>query len=217
MLVIVCGLPGTGKSITANQIANDIDATVLRTDSIRKDAFKQGTVEEALKSSNPFQLDLESIFDREKSIPEKMQRLIWKQKELVYDKLLKQVSEVLAKNLNIVLDVTAYKKDARKRIYEIVKKASTKVFLVECVCEEETLKKRFEKRARKPDVFSYVDKMEIYNILKSKFEDPREDGKPILIYDTGIQKFEVKNFSDEDEEELEKLKDSLEKLRLRFG
>jgi len=217
MIVIVCGLPGTGKSITANQIANDIDSPVLRTDSIRKEVFKPGTVEEALKSSNPFQFDLESIFDKEKSIPEKMQRLIWKQKELVYDKLLKKVSEVLAKNSSIVLDVTAYKKEARKRIYEIAKKSSTKVFLVECVCDEETLKKRFEKRARKPDAFSYVDKIEIYNVLKSKFEDPAEDGKPILIYDTGTQRFGAKNFSDEDGEELEKLKDSLEKLRLRFG
>jgi predicted kinase len=215
MLVIVCGLPGTGKSITANQIASDIDAKILRTDSIRNEVFKPGTVEEALKSSNPFQFDLESIFDKEKSIPEKMQRLIWKQKELVYEKLLKQVSDSLAKNLSIVLDVTAYKKEARKRIYEIAKKTGTKVFLVECVCDEETLKKRFGKRARRPDPFSYVDKMEIYNVLKSKFEDPKEDGEPILIYDTGTQKFEAKNFSGESE--LEKLKDSLEKLRLRFG
>jgi hypothetical protein len=217
MLVIVCGLPGTGKSVTAKQIASDIDGTILRTDSIRKEIFKQGSLEEALESSNPFQLDLESIFDRQKAIPEKFQRLIWKQKELVYDKLLKKVSELLLKGQNIVLDVTAYKKEARERIYEIAKKTNSKVFLVECVCDEEVLKKRFEKRSRRPDVFSYVDKMEVYQILKSKFEDPLKDGKPILVYDTGTQKVEAQNFSEEDREELEKLKESLEKLNLRYG
>jgi len=217
MLVIVCGLPGTGKSVTANQIAADIDATALRTDSIRKETFKPGTLEEALESSNPFQFDLESIFDKQKSIPEKFQRLIWKQKELVYDKLIKKISELLAKDLNIVLDVTAYRKDSREKIYEVAKKANKKIFLVECVCDEEILKKRFEKRSRRPDAFSYVDKMEVYQLLKSRFEDPLEDGKPILVYDTGKQKVESKNFSEENKEELEKLKESLEKLKLRFG
>jgi len=217
MLVIVCGLPGTGKSITANQIASDIDGIVLRTDSIRKETFKPGSLDDALKSSNPFHLDLESIFDRQESIPEKFQRLIWKQKELVYDKLLKQVSELLLKGSNIVLDITAYRKESRERIYETARKTNAKVFLVECVCDEEILKKRFEKRSRKPDAFSYVDKMEVYQLLKSRFEDPLEDGKPILVYDTGTQKVESKKFSEEDKEELEKLKESLEKLRLRFG
>lgn len=217
MLVIVCGLPGTGKSVTANQIASDIDATILRTDSIRKEMFKKSGLEEVLSSPNPFQFDLEFVFDRQKVIPEKFQRLIWRQKELVYDKLLEQISKLLQKGSNLVLDATVYNKEAREKIYEMVRKADAKVFLVECVCSEGELKKRFERRTRRPNGLSYVDKMEIYQTLKSIFQDPLKDGKPIIVYDTGRQKTESHNFSDEDKKELEKLEDSLEKIRLRYG
>jgi len=217
VLVIVCGLPGTGKTVTANQIADDIGATILRTDSIRKKLFKTGSLEDVLKSSNPFQFDLESIFDRQKVIPEKFQRLIWKQKELVYDKLFEKISKSLLKRLNIVLDATVYKKEFRKKIYDVVEKVNNKVFLVECICPESVLKKRFERRSGKPDKFSYVDKMEVFQKLKERFEDPFEDGKPILIYDSGMQKIEFHNFSKGDQNELEKLKESLEKLRSKFG
>lgn len=41
MLILVCGLPGTGKSTLANNLARKINATVLRTDVIRKELFKR--------------------------------------------------------------------------------------------------------------------------------------------------------------------------------
>jgi predicted kinase len=216
MLVMVCGLPGTGKTVTSKQIASDIDANIFGTDYLRKRMFKQGTAEEIEHSSNPLQFDLEFAFDKQKAIPEKYERFIWRQKEMVYDNLFKQISESLAKRLNVVLDATFYAKELRGRIYEIAKKAKDRIFLVECVCSEEILKKRFQKRTRKLDNFSYVDKMEVFRLLKSKFEDPVKDGMPILIYDTGTQKIAAHNFSNEDKNEMEKLKYSLEKLNLKL-
>lgn len=40
MLILICGLPGTGKSTIANALARKIGATVLRTDEIRKKLFE---------------------------------------------------------------------------------------------------------------------------------------------------------------------------------
>jgi len=217
MLIVICGLPGTGKSVTARQIASDINAIILRTDSIRKEMFRRGNLGEVLKSSNPLQFDLESIFDRQRIIPKKFQRLIWKQKELVYDGLFKRVSKLLLKCLNLVLDATLYKKSLREKIYNIARGANSKVFLIECVCSEKAIRKRFKKRSKKPDRFSYVDKIRIFQKMKERFEDPLDDKKPTIIYDTGRQKIKFYNFSNEDKEELEKLRGSLKKLILKFS
>lgn len=43
VLAVVCGLPGVGKSTVARAIADRVDATVLRTDVIRKDLFSDPT------------------------------------------------------------------------------------------------------------------------------------------------------------------------------
>lgn len=70
MLIIVCGLPGTGKSTLAKHLSSDLGGEVLRTDIIRRELFKSATLEEVLKSNDPMRYDLERIFDRQKSIPE---------------------------------------------------------------------------------------------------------------------------------------------------
>jgi predicted kinase len=41
MLVLVCGLPGTGKSTVAKELAKSINGKLLRTDIIRKEVFKK--------------------------------------------------------------------------------------------------------------------------------------------------------------------------------
>lgn len=39
VLVIVCGLPGTGKTTVAQDVADRLDAVLLRTDVVRKEVF----------------------------------------------------------------------------------------------------------------------------------------------------------------------------------
>ena len=91
MLIVICGLPVTGKSTLAKHLAIDLGGEVLRTDIIRRELFRDASLKEVLESKKPMRYDLERIFDRQKVIPEKYQRMIWKQKEIVYDELLKRV------------------------------------------------------------------------------------------------------------------------------
>ena len=46
-LVVVCGLPGTGKTTVAREITERIDARLLRTDVVRKDLFDDPAYTEA--------------------------------------------------------------------------------------------------------------------------------------------------------------------------
>ena len=46
-LVVVCGLPGVGKTTVAERVAERIDAGLLRTDVIRKELFAEPTYDEA--------------------------------------------------------------------------------------------------------------------------------------------------------------------------
>lgn len=41
MLVLVCGLPGTGKSTIARNLASRMNAAILRTDSVRKELIEK--------------------------------------------------------------------------------------------------------------------------------------------------------------------------------
>lgn len=43
MLVLVCGLPGTGKSTVAERVAERLPARLLRTDVVRKELFAEPT------------------------------------------------------------------------------------------------------------------------------------------------------------------------------
>ncbi len=49
MLVLITGLPGTGKSTIANHLARRMDADLLRTDEIRKHLFEAPTYSEEEK------------------------------------------------------------------------------------------------------------------------------------------------------------------------
>ncbi len=49
MLVLITGLPGTGKSTIANHLARRMDADLLRTDEIRKHLFAEPTYSEEEK------------------------------------------------------------------------------------------------------------------------------------------------------------------------
>ena len=41
MIIVICGLPGTGKTFLANNLSSYVNATVLSTDKIRKELFEK--------------------------------------------------------------------------------------------------------------------------------------------------------------------------------
>jgi len=216
MLIIVCGLPGTGKSTLARHLSSELGGEILRTDLIRRELFKNAALEEVLESNNPMQYDLERIFDRQESIPEEYQRMIWRQKEMVYDELLRRVERLLEKGSNAILDGTFYRRRLREKIYSIAKKAGVPVYLIECQCPEEAVNDRLRKRQGIPNEVSNVNKIQVYRTVKKAYESPISDLVPMIIYDTFSEKIEARNVNSEDEG-LQAILNSIERLIQRFS
>jgi predicted kinase len=200
MIVIVCGLPATGKTVTANRIAKQISSEILNTDKIRKEIFEQGTLEQVLNSSTPLQFNLQDVFKTEEEIPEKYQGLIEEQRQLVYDIILEQVKILVLEGTNVVLDGTFYSRFLRERVYKIAKYARTKTYVVECTCPESIVEQRLKDRRSEPDTLSCVDKMRIYYTVKENYESPIEDGVTLMIFDTCLDKISVHYFNGDNEE-----------------
>ena len=215
MLVIVCGLPLTGKSTITKQIAKDTGSKILRTDLIRRELFKKGTIEDVMKSDTPMIYNLEEVFDSQDVIPNKYQEMIWEQKKKVYNKLFRQITVMLKKGENIVLDGTFYERRLRERMYSIAEKTNTSVCLIECNCSEEIIKERLAIRKIIPDEASYVDKFQIYLKLRGIYEklssDKIGDMVSIIFYDTGLQKVETLR-AVQGNGELDKVLNSIKKL-----
>ena len=43
MIIVICGLPGTGKTFLSNKLSQYVNATVLSTDKLRKELFEKPT------------------------------------------------------------------------------------------------------------------------------------------------------------------------------
>jgi len=211
MLIVICGLPGTGKSTLARYLSSELGGEVLRTDIIRRELFKIASLTEVLKAEDPMRYDLERIFDEQESIPEKYQEMIWKQKEMVYEELLRRVEALLERGSNVILDGTFYKKALRKKIYSVSEKVGVHTYLIECRCPEEIIKDRLTKRRGSLNEVSNVKKMQIYYTVKRAYESPVSDKVSIIIFDTFSGKIEVRNAKSEDEDFL-KILESINRL-----
>ena len=213
MLIIVCGLPGTGKSTLAKHLSSDLGGEILRTDIIRRELFKDASLEEVLKAEDPMQYDLERIFDRQRSIPDYYQRMIWKQKMMVYDELIRRAEALLLRRSNVILDGTFYKRSLRERIYAVSKRLNVPAYLIECVCPERAIKERLRERRNVRDSVSNVRKMQIYYKVKRSYEPPTSDKIPTIIFDTLSEKVKVRNVGAEDEG----LKEIMQSIRRLIG
>ena len=51
MLIVICGLPGTGKTTIAKALSQQVGAALFRTDAIRKEMMRENTYTEREKNS----------------------------------------------------------------------------------------------------------------------------------------------------------------------
>ena len=159
ILLITCGLPGTWKTETSQEISKLKNYPILRTDLIRLDVLKN-----------------EDIFDT-KVAGNLNKRL------LVYDEMFRQAENLAKKGNGVILDATFVTQDLRRRAAEIAAKTKIPLVILQTSCSENASLTRIRKRTKENYVSNALTK-DAYLANKKRFEpvnlDDLKDRNPNL-------------------------------------
>jgi len=145
-LLIACGLPGTWKTETTEEVSKITGYPLLRTDLIRL---------EVLKNEDVFDERVASNMDK---------------RTMVYDEMFRQADESLNRGGGAILDATFVTQSLRRRAASIAAKHNLKFVILETHCPQEVSIRRILDRT-KEDYVSNALTEEAYLNNKKKFEE----------------------------------------------
>jgi len=145
VLLITCGLPGTWKTETSEEISRIKGYPVLRSDLIRLEVLKN-----------------EDIFD-EKAASDMTKRT------MVYDEVFRRMDETLRKGDSAIIDATFVTQSLRRRAAEIAAKHSKTFVILQTRCPQEVAIARILRRSIE-DYESNALTEQAYLNNKKKFE-----------------------------------------------
>ena len=145
-LLIACGLPGTWKTETTEEVSKIKGYPILRTDLIRK---------EVLKNEDFFDEKVASNMDKRKK---------------VYDEMFRQADKTLAKGDGVILDATFVTQSLRRRAAEIAAKHGKTFVILQTDCLEEASIKRILERTKENYVSNALTRQAYLN-NKKRFEE----------------------------------------------
>ncbi len=125
MLVLVRGLPGTGKSTIAETISEELDVALIQTDVLRQEVF--GKTAERIG------------FNEGRFRPENRQR--------VYGEMHRQADRLLGNGLSVVLDGTYLTASSRADAARLAERNHAAFLSVHCECPDELALQRIADRA----------------------------------------------------------------------
>ena len=146
VLLITCGLPGTWKTETSEEISKIKGYPILRSDLIRLEVLKG-----------------EDIFD------EKVASNMGK-RTMVYDEIFRRADEILDKYDSVILDATFITQPLRRRAAEIAAKHNKTFVILQTHCPQEVAIARILRRT-KEDYESNALTEQAYLNNKKRFEE----------------------------------------------
>jgi predicted kinase len=157
MLVVMIGLPGTGKSTIAGEIAKTLNAVVVNKDDVRRAVFEPSVLDYSAAQDD---LCMEMIYSAVGYIVTQ-----WPEKVVIID------------------GRTYSRRQHVQRLLEVAESLAITPYCIECVCEEEVARKRL---GHLPGISSHPAanrNLELYRTLRAEME-PLEI--PRLSIDTGV-------------------------------
>jgi predicted kinase len=161
ILLITCGLPGTWKTETSDEISRIKGYPILRTDLIRRELLKN-----------------EDIFD-EKVASNTDKRM------MVYDETFRRADETLRTGDSVIIDATFVTQSLRRRAAEIAAKHNKTFVVLQTQCPQEVAIARILRRTRE-DYESNALTAQAYLNNKKRFEQVDLDNLKRLNPDLNI-------------------------------
>jgi predicted kinase len=141
MIVVMAGLPGTGKSTVARTLAEEFGGVVLNKDLLRAELFPREYVEYSTE-----------------------------QDDFVQDLMLRTAEYLLTRypKLIVFLDGRTFSRAYQiQRVIDVAEKLGTPWRIIECVCDEKIAKRRIEHAKKHPAKNRTV---ELYLKIRAEFE-----------------------------------------------
>jgi aminoglycoside phosphotransferase family enzyme/predicted kinase len=152
-LWVVCGMPASGKSTIASELAKTLGVKVFRSDVVRKELFGLQPYEQR---DVPFE---EGIYSRGAS-------------SLTYGKLLLLAQEEVEKGRSVILDAMYGSRHQRSEVIRLARDMDTNLMFVECICPEAVLKERLMSREATSSVSDA--RLRHFQQIKARFEPLNE-------------------------------------------
>ena len=162
-LILMAGLMGTGKSKLAKWIAPRLGASIIQTDTIRKEILNIPPTDHRYEAFG------KGIYTRDMT-------------RLTYEKTFEAASEKLKEGKPVIIDASFKNREERTWASEMAEELGSDFFLIECVCQENIIMQRLE--ARMSEVEEASDgRWEIFQAQKESFEPISEipEGSHIVI------------------------------------
>ena len=150
LLILTAGLMGTGKSALAKNLATLLDAKVIRSDVLRKEMLHIAPSERRYEDFG------DGIYSERIS-------------EETYAQALSMAEERLAGKQNAIIDASYKRRKEREKAKEAASRIGADFVVIECVCPEDEIKSRLDRRAHKTKEPS-DGRWEIFQSQKADFE-----------------------------------------------
>jgi predicted kinase len=174
-LLIVCGLPGTWKTETTEEVSKIKGYPLLRTDLIRLEVLKN-----------------EDIFDEK--VASNMNK-----RTLVYDEMFSRSEDILSKGEGVILDATFVTQSLRRRAAAIAAKHNLTFIIMQTDCPQEVAIARILKRTKENYESNAVTE-EAYLNNKKRFEEVNLDDLKGLYPNLNVIHFIVDTRNDRPED-----------------
>ena len=175
LLVLMCGLSGSGKSYVATRLVPQLGALRLRSDVLRKtQAGQAGQVGDASQAAEVQEADSGSSLDQGRYVAERV--------EAVYASLADLSVQLLRAGETVILDATFLSARRRRMLLELAGLENVPAVVAYCDAPLDVLRGRVASRAAKGDDASEAG-LPVLEAQRQRFEEPQRP-EPVLRVDT---------------------------------